>query len=213
MDWHPSRRADVSDEFVKRRAGVLNHLVHRYASLNPEIDYGLPEAGEYSEDWGMPLEEYPENVQAIAETLGFHEEDFDSFELRDLVRELHHNISDEAGRLMALREDIDLEEETESLIDQAFYTSLSLDEPEGRRREPGEDLPESWNKKGEEIYEFLGGDIPIREQEGEFMPLSVEIGRRYEQIRSLPDDQESITNQEIQTINTGISNLTNFFNV
>ncbi|MFB6180387.1 MAG: hypothetical protein ABEJ93_00770 [Candidatus Nanohalobium sp.] len=212
MNWHPSYREEVTDDFVRRRAGVLQHLVHRYAALNPEIDYGRPTAEEYSEGWQTPLEEYPENVRSIAETLGFHEEDFDSFNLRNLVRKLHHNISDEAGRLMVLREDIDLDDETEDLIDEAFYDILSLEEPSGRRRSPEEGVPANWNEKGEEIYEFLGGDIPIREQEGEFMPLNAEVGRRYEQIRDLPDDREAMTNQEIQSVTSGISNLKNFFN-
>lgn len=211
MEWRPSYREDVNDDFVRKRAGTLQHIVHRYAALNPEIEYNRPAASEYSEEWETPLEEYPENVRSIAETIGFYQEDFDSFNLRDLVRELHHEISDEAGRLMVLREDIDLENETENLIDEAFYNILSLDEPSGRRRSPDEGVPENWDETAEEVYEFLGGDIPIREQEGEFMPLNAEVGKRYEQIRSLPDNREAMTNQEIQSVTSGISNLKSFF--
>lgn len=212
MEWRPSYREEVTDDFVRRRAGILQHLVHRYAALNPEIEYGQPTLSDYSESWETRLEEYPENVRSIAENLGFYEEDFDSFNLRDLVRELHHNISDEAGRLMVLREDINLKSETENLIDEAFYNILSLDEPSGQRRSPEEGVPENWDEEAEKIYEFLGGEIPIREQEGEFMPLDAEVGRKYEQIRSLPDNRESMTNQEIQSVTSGISNLKSFFN-
>lgn len=212
MEWCPSYREDVTGDFVRRRTGTLQHLVHRYAALNPEIEYNRPAASEYSEGWETPLEEYPENVRSIAQTLGFYQGDFDSFNLRDLVRELHHNISDEAGRLMALREDIDLDDETDNLIDETFYDILSLEERSGRIRSSEEGVPENWGEEAEEIYDFLGGEIPIREQEGEFMPLNVEIGRRYEQIRKLPDDREKMTNQEIQSVTSGISNLKNFFN-
>ena len=213
MDFRPDSRSEVSEEYIIKRAGGLKHFIHRYGALNPEIDCSVPTAFDYDVDLEDSIDDYPENVEALAETLGYTEDNFTAFEMKDVVRELHHSIYDEAARLKALKEDMDLEKETELAIDDAFSLIISLDEPEGRVRSSGEGVPESSSRKGEDIYELFGDDISLRETEGVFMPLAADINKRYQQIRDLSDFEDSLEIQELQTIRSGLTNFEEFFSV
>lgn len=213
MDWNVRKRTDVTDEYVQKRAVALQHFVHKYGALNPEVDYSISTAENYTEELETKIEAMPRNIQAFASVLGFREEDYDTIRLKDLVRETHRNTVDEAARLKAVKEDINLMEETEKYIDDAFSTILDLNEPEGYVRSQDENVPEEWDEATEEIFNMLSGDdTPYIHTDGWLVPLPIRIEHRYEGIRDLPDNNARMTNQEIQTVTPGIPNIYKLFN-
>jgi|GEM_PF-2159166 len=211
MELRPDSWEEVSEDYVLKRVGGLKHFTHRYGVLNPEVDHYVSRSSECELDLDDNISEYPDNVQVFAETLGYSEKNFDVFELRDVVRTLHHSIYDEAARLKALKEDKDLARQTELEINDAFSLIVSLNEPDGRVIPSGEGVKNSSTEDERSFYEVFGDDIPVREKSGEFMPLSVDMGRRYQQIRDLPERESSLTDQEMQSIRSGLVGIEEFF--
>lgn len=116
---------EISDEYIAKRAKGLQHLVLRYASLDPEMTLDAPQTGEYDIDeldqspenintfeekidyeadgsFEAPIDEYPKNVQEITRTLGWFEDSFDSITLFRTLQTLSDTIAQEAGNLLAL---------------------------------------------------------------------------------------------------------------
>lgn len=136
MEFRRSALEELDEEYLGKRIKGLQHLVLRYASLNPEIDYGAPQADDYDLDgFNQPveniqtleerlayerprfdtrIEEYPENIKEFAGVI-WSEEDFDKITLRKIIHDVYKNVNLDAGRLGALYETDNLGEGSNDL--------------------------------------------------------------------------------------------------
>lgn len=212
IDWHPNRIENASDEYLLHRAAMLEHLARRYAALSPEIEYESPTAADYdlddfedevvSHEFDVPLEEYPGNVQALAESLGYREEDFNTWDLFPVLDDLHLQVTDEAARLKVLKDDYELSREVEDAITDAFSYIVSIEDPDARTLSARE-VREEWDEDMKKVHEHLGGG-PVTELDGLFVPLTEEIMDQYEMLKEMK-------RKEFNVVSSGIPNLKFFY--
>lgn len=124
MDIYTKSLDELTEDYVAKRAKGLQHLLLRYASLDPEMTLDAPKAGQYDLDgldqspeqintlgerinWAemefeATLDEYPENVQGFKRSRGWSGMNLDNMTLRGTLGSLLDDISGEAGHLLAL---------------------------------------------------------------------------------------------------------------